>query len=173
MNRRAKPVKPATSAPAAVARVLIGTLMFTPFGVAAQATSEHQDAVLAYAQCMRENGFAEFPDPTPDGRLQMRVNPQSAPRFHAAQQACRDQAPAGFAAERLSAEQMEVLLDLSQCMRENGIGGFPDPSSSGHFDLSDFSDAGINPQSPAFEAAMAACSDGEGARRGVPIRIGG
>lgn len=161
--------KPAT--PAALACALIGTLLFTPLGVAAQQPSgDDQDAVLAYAQCMRENGFAEFPDPSPDGRLQMQVNPQSAPRFRAASQACRDLAPPGFSDDEPSAEQMEVLLDLSACMRENGIAGFPDPSSSGHFDLSDFSEAGINPQSPAFEAAMTTCRDAVG---GVPIKIGG
>lgn len=171
MTIPAQLTKPAT--PAMLACALIGALFFAPLGVAAQPTGADQDAVLAYAQCMRENGFTEFPDPTPDGRLQMRVNPQSAPRFRAASQACRDLAPPGFSDDKPSAEQMEVLLDLSACMRENGMSGFPDPSSSGHFDLSEFSEAGINPQSPAFEAAMAACSDGEGARRGVPIRIGG
>jgi hypothetical protein len=160
--------------PAKLACALIGALLFAPLGAAAQQPNpDQQDAMLAYAQCMRENGFAEFPDPSPDGRFQMRVNPQSAPRFRAASDACRDLAPAGFSDGKPSAEQMEVLLDLSACMRENGIAGFPDPSSSGSFDLSDLSAAGINPQSPAFEAAMATCSDGEGVRRGVPIRIGG
>ncbi|GLQ54955.1 hypothetical protein [Devosia nitrariae] len=163
--------RPVKRAPTSLKWATVGVLLSINLGVAAQQpTGDDQEAALAYAQCMRENGFTEFPDPTPDGRLQMRVNPQSAPRFRAASQACRDLAPPGFSDDKPSAEQMDALLDLSQCMRESGIAGFPDPSSSGNFDLSALADAGINPQSPAFEAAMSACRRGLG---NVPMRIGG
>src|SRR5690606_10210859 len=106
--------------------------------------------LLAYAQCMRENGYPEFPDPTA-GRLQMQVNPGTAPRYRAAQEACRDLAPEGLAADGVSAEQMDALLALSGCMRENGVADFPDPDAEGRLNLSGTS---INPQSPTVRSAM-------------------
>ncbi|HUA46046.1 MAG TPA: hypothetical protein VMA77_12500 [Solirubrobacteraceae bacterium] len=46
-------------------------------------------------------------------------------------------------------------LKFSECMRSHGITNFPDPGSSGGIQLS--SSSGINPFSPAFKAAQAAC----------------
>ena len=51
---------------------------------AQQAPADRQDAALAYAQCMRDNGYAEFPDPTPDGGIRFLIEPESAPRFEKA-----------------------------------------------------------------------------------------
>jgi hypothetical protein len=39
-------------------------------------------------------------------------------------------------------------------MRANGVPGFPDPNARGGFD---FSQAGMNPATPAFQAAQAKC----------------
>jgi hypothetical protein len=44
-------------------------------------------ALLAYAQCMRENGLADFPDPT-DGRLLVPDSLIESPAFKAAEEAC-------------------------------------------------------------------------------------
>lgn len=53
-----------------------------------------QAQALKYAQCMRENGLPEFPDPK-DGALDPGdVNPNS-PQFRNAQKACQKLAPAG------------------------------------------------------------------------------
>jgi hypothetical protein len=46
-------------------------------------------------------------------------------------------------------------LKFSECMRSHGITTFPDPSTSGGVQLS--GNSGINPFSPAFKAAQAAC----------------
>jgi hypothetical protein len=46
-------------------------------------------------------------------------------------------------------------LELARCMRAHGITNFPDPSASGAIQLAPGS--GLNPQSPAFQAAQAAC----------------
>src|SRR5262245_4023791 len=50
--------------------------------------------LVAYAQCMRDNGIAEFPDPGPDGLLldDLAIDRDSA-AFQAAQQACRHLLP--------------------------------------------------------------------------------
>jgi hypothetical protein len=52
--------------------------------------------VLQYAQCMRDNGVKNFPDPNPAGALQMdgsAVNLNS-PEFQQAQQKCGHLMPA-------------------------------------------------------------------------------
>jgi hypothetical protein len=60
-------------------------------------TAEQQDAALKFAQCMRDNGVADFPDPaTTDDPLidtsKMRgdVSARSIPELKPAQEACRD-----------------------------------------------------------------------------------
>ncbi len=59
-------------------------------------------------------------------------------------------------------------LKFSQCMRANGVPNFPDPSNGGGIQISRGS--GLNPQSPAFQAAQKACGrllpgGGPGARK--------
>jgi len=46
-------------------------------------------------------------------------------------------------------------IKYSDCMRAHGVTDFPDPSSSGNISLSG---AGINPRSPAFQAAQTTCA---------------
>jgi hypothetical protein len=139
----------------------------TTLVTAQQTPADPGDAALAYAQCMRENGFTEFPDPTPDGDLRIRVTPETTPRFEAAGEACRDLAPDGFRGEDVTPEQLEALLKLSQCIRENGVPDFPDPRPEGSYDLRGVS---TGPDDPRIDAAMSACRDVAG---GAPIRVGG
>jgi hypothetical protein len=53
---------------------------------------------LKYSQCMRAHGIADFPDPSSDGALQLRLGGDlspSNPHFQAAQAACRSLQPGG------------------------------------------------------------------------------
>jgi hypothetical protein len=53
---------------------------------------QQQQEMLAFARCMRQHGI-NIPDPKLDGRVDMRgINPD-APKFKAAQQACRQYRP--------------------------------------------------------------------------------
>ena len=63
-------------------------------------SSQQQEAALKFAQCIRDNGVKDFPDPIPDGPL-VDTNriPSSAPPggmsiLNAAMQKCRDVAAA-------------------------------------------------------------------------------
>jgi hypothetical protein len=47
-------------------------------------------------------------------------------------------------------------LDFSRCMREHGVANFPDPSAHGG-GISIGGGSGVNPQSPAFQAAQNSC----------------
>jgi Pectinacetylesterase len=55
-----------------------------------------EPGLLAFSQCMRDNGVAEFPNPGPDGLIVdgLDIDPHS-PRFKAAEEACQDLMPQG------------------------------------------------------------------------------
>jgi hypothetical protein len=61
-------------------------------------------SMLKFAQCMRDHGIKDFPDPSADGRMQISaapggdLDPNSA-QFKAAQQACKKYQPGGGADE--------------------------------------------------------------------------
>jgi hypothetical protein len=137
---------------------------------AQQTPADREDAALAYAQCMRDNGYAEFPDPTPEGGIRFLINPESAPRFHKAAAACQQLAPEGMRDEEISPENLEGLVKLAQCMRENGVPEFPDPTADGRFELRGISSGLDDPQ---IEAAMDVCRDQAGLGAGGRILIGG
>ena len=54
------------------------------------------EAGRQYAQCMRNNGVPDFPDPGPDGRFRgIGHEKQDTPTFKAAMEKCRDKLPGG------------------------------------------------------------------------------
>lgn len=63
-------------------------------------TSQQQQAGLRFAECIRENGVKDFPDPLPDGplvdtnRIPSSSEPGGMSALHAAMQKCRDVATA-------------------------------------------------------------------------------
>src|ERR1700759_1827375 len=59
-------------------------------------------------------------------------------------------------------------LKLAQCMRAHGVSNFPDPDSGGGINIRVGS--GIDPQSPAFQAAQKACRADMPPGAGGPIK---
>lgn len=147
--------------------MLLAALATPMAATAQQAPSDNDDAALAYAQCMRANGYAEFPDPTPGEGMRFLITPGSAARFEKAAGACRDLAPAGMRDEDITPEALDGLLKLAQCVRDNGVPNFPDPTSKGGFELRGISSG---PDDPKLKAAMDTC---RGLAKGAPIMIGG
>jgi hypothetical protein len=102
---------------------------------AANTTAANQEKAVKFAQCMRENGVSQFPDPDASGNLTIDavVNGSSidpdGPTWNQAIDACKDLQPPGFTGggERSSSQQ-EAALQFAQCIRENGVPDFPDPS---------------------------------------------
>jgi len=69
---------------------------------AAQQAKEQQ-AMLAYAQCMRSHGVPKFPDPKPGGALEIGKNAgvdPNSPEFKAAEQTCQKLVPGSPIAEQ-------------------------------------------------------------------------
>ena len=90
---------------------------------------------MKFAECMRDNGVGEFPDPDASGELTIdgvlngsSLDPSSA-AWRNAIAACEDLQPAGFTGdEEVTAEEQETRLEFARCMRDNGVGDFPDPA---------------------------------------------
>jgi hypothetical protein len=147
-------------------------------GTGAAAPADYTRA-LQFAQCMRTHGVPNFPDLKANGNggLLVQASPGATkvngvtvngPAFQSAMQACRSKLPNGGRPRPLSAARRQQMLQFSQCMRAHGISGFPDPtfSSGGGAQLQLNRNSGINPQSPAFQAAQKAC--------GAPLgKVGG
>ncbi len=110
-------------------------------------------AARAYAQCIRDNGVPDFPDPDANGQLRGPAHEQqSDPKFQAAQEKCRNLAPGGEH-QKSDPATVEQMRQFSQCMRANGLPDFPDPDANGQL-----RGAGHEQQdNPTYRAAMEAC----------------
>ena len=109
---------------------------------------------LAFAQCMRNNGVPDFPDPDPNGRFRgLSHDQQDNPAFRTAQQACRDLAPGGEHENLGNPAFVKQMREFSKCMRDNGLPDFPDPDANGRL-----RGPGHEQQSsPRYRAAFGAC----------------
>ena len=134
---------------------------------------------LAYAGCMRSHGLPNFPDPTSGGEFLLRgetvngvagINPRS-PQFASASEACLHLLPNGGKLNPVLAQQaLEQELELAQCMRSHGVLNFPDPtvSSTGVTIRISTGPGGLDPNSPLFQRAAAACEKYTPGGVGVP-----
>jgi hypothetical protein len=131
--------------------------------------SSSTGSTLTFSKCMRANGVPTFPDLSSSGMLiqgnahTMSVNgvSVSAPAFLAARTDCQKYLPSAYASAAQTAQQRQRGLNFAKCMRSHGVPNFPDPkviSSSGGNQQVYL--PGVNPQSPAFQAAAKACGGG-------------
>jgi hypothetical protein len=135
---------------------------------------DREDALLDFAQCMRDHGI-DMPDPqiSEDGNggvlIEQRegaggIDPESE-EFQAAQEECDSILEDGMGAIELDPEQQaemqERLLDFAQCMRDHGI-DMPDPvfGEDGRVEIrADAPDGGADPRSDDdFQAAQEECN---------------
>lgn len=130
----------------------------------APATNAEQ-AMLDFSQCMRDNGVPSFADPlaNPDGTFGF-TRPLGVPQsaLDNGLASCQDELQETGSALGPSAQDdtdvQDGLLELSRCMRENGIAEFPDPEPGsdllgGLHGL--FTD--IDQESPRVQRAMQSC----------------
>jgi hypothetical protein len=131
-----------------------------------EADLDPEDAMLKFAQCMREHGV-DVPDPGPNGDLRVNGEGLSQDQMDAAQSACQkwmDMAEPEDGGHELSEEEKQSFLDMAACMRERGY-TFPDPTfdggrvtqkiEKGEGDLP-------GPDDPAFKKDMEECSAAAG-----------
>lgn len=135
--------------------------------------ADREEAILAFAQCMRDNGI-DMDDPQAGfnggaGRL---LRPQGGPsldefgeEFQVARQTCGAILEAARPEIDLEAEQerLETELLLAQCLRDNGYPEYPDPTTDADGRLQRggqaFQELGIDRRSEAFQGARATCAE--------------
>lgn len=129
-----------------------------------------EDALAEFAECMRDNGIEDFPDPqidenggitiqAPGGGGDGAPSEEDLEDLQAAMEACQDLLPQGLGPGEISEEDQaafqDALLEYAQCMRDQGI-DYPDPalSEGGGFIGGG---EGFDPNDPDFQAADEAC----------------
>jgi hypothetical protein len=96
-----------------------------------------QPKAVRFAECMRANGVSAFPDPNASGDLTIDAVANgssvdtSSTAFKQALSACRGLEPAGFTGGKVTPSQRTARLEFAQCMRDNGVPDFPDPTPTG------------------------------------------
>ena len=134
--------------------------------------ADREEALLAFARCMRDDGV-EMDDPSASGggRLFLRGGPDGgdgldrfSEEFVAAQATCGHILAAARPGLDPEAEQelIEQQLALARCLRDGGYPQYPDPviGDDGRMQRGGgraAGDLGIDRRSPQFQAAMDAC----------------
>jgi hypothetical protein len=149
-----------------------------------------EDAMLAFARCMREHGI-DMPDPDTSGGNGVvtfsasaagegaKLDPE-ADKFREANDACKDLmgdvGPMNMSPEQQQ-EMQDQALAFSRCMREHGV-NMPDPTfgGKGEMMMKIGPDDGLDPEDPKFQDAQQACGSafGPGGGKGGPgLSVGG
>jgi hypothetical protein len=135
---------------------------------------DEEAAVLAFAECMRDQGVTDFEDPDigADGSIEFRLRGQAEASgvdretMQAAFEACRTEIE-GLAFGPGSVDRSEIeddLVEFAACVRDNGY-DMPDPDFSamgpgqGGEEGQGGPFAGIDPDDPAFRSAVDACQE--------------
>ncbi len=128
---------------------------------------------VAFSRCIRSHGVPSFPDPKVSGQTVRMGSARTieSPAFRSAAHACQRLLPKGPpSSEPPSPRTQSRMLEVSACMREHGIAGFPDPSTSPPSNPAANSGVlgrggdylaipkSIDTSSPAFEQAAAVCN---------------
>jgi hypothetical protein len=151
---------------ASVLAVTAGVVMLaaacggSPSSTSGSGASEQFHQHLVFAQCMRSHGLPDFPDPNANGQgfgnQQQQHQEQSDPHFPAALTACQHLLPSGASPQPKATPDRADLERFAQCMRSHGVRNYPDPNPDVSL-ASQLAQAGINPNSPSFQATLQTC----------------
>ncbi len=152
--------------PTSVVAAAIGSVLIAGCGGGSSTTAATRTAntLVAYAECMRSHGVANFPDPDSSGAIPKDKviaavvgNPQSP----AAQTACRYLVPeSGLGPPQAATPTRTRLADalsFAKCVRGHGFPSFPDPTSQGQLTPEMVTSAGIDLHQPKLLSAGLAC----------------
>jgi hypothetical protein len=94
---------------------------------------ETHERMLAYAQCLRDQGL-DVEDPAPGEGIQLQGDGDPS-RLDAAVDACEDLSPPPAAGVPDEDEVRENMLEYATCMRDNGVQKFADPKPGEGIDI--------------------------------------
>jgi hypothetical protein len=90
-------------------------------------TATPHEKAVKFAECMRENGYPDFPDPKASGEFPTFGISVSPTVWTNALRACKELQPPGSFSAHLSPKQLSAAVKFAQCIREHGVRDFPDP----------------------------------------------
>jgi len=133
-------------------------------GSAGTGISTASNKAVKFAECMRANGVTGFPDPAASGSFTIdgvvngsSLDPNSA-SFQRALTACRSLEPPGFTGAKVTPQQLTARLEFAQCVRNNGVPDFPDPTRNGPLvDTNRIPSAATQEGMSSLNAAMRKC----------------
>jgi hypothetical protein len=128
------------------------------------------DGALKFSRCMREHGV-DFPDPKSDGKGRVMIGPGPGSRFNPddpkvrkANDACdkyMEEVAPSAEDRKFAQENRGAFVAYAQCMRKEGVTGFPDPSADGGFQIKrkrgESGPGVLAPDSPVFKNADKVC----------------
>jgi hypothetical protein len=121
--------------------------------------SAQSEQDLDFAQCMRSHGLPDFPDPNANGHgfgnQQQQNQERSNPQFGTAYSDCQHLLPRSSPQPKATPDNAD-LERFAQCMRSHGERNYPDPNPNVSV-ASQLAQAGINPNSPSFQATLQTC----------------
>ena len=127
-------------------------------------TAATREQAVKFAKCMRDNGVKEFPDPDASGALTIDAIANGSSldtntaAFKQAISACKDLEPPGFTGHKRSAQEQKAALKFAQCVRDNGVKDFPDPTPDGPLiDTNRIPSSGTQGGMNVLHAAMQKC----------------
>jgi hypothetical protein len=129
-------------------------------------TATARDKAVKFSECMRNNGVSGFPDPDASGQLTIdavangsSIDTNSA-AFKRALSACKDLEPPGFTGPKVTAQLRAARLKFAQCVRDNGVPDFPDPTPNGPLiDTRRIPSANTPAGMSALHASMSRCAE--------------
>ncbi|GGQ29224.1 hypothetical protein BKA00_001419 [Actinomadura coerulea] len=134
-------------------------------GGTAKAASDDQK-MREFARCMRANGV-DMPDPK-NGRIEIRASakpggpgkdgPEADGGVQAAQKKCAHLMPNGGKPPKPKPEELAKMRAFAKCMRDHGVGAFPDPEPDGGIKIKEGKGTGPDPESRTFKSAQKACA---------------
>jgi hypothetical protein len=131
----------------------------------AGAANTAREKAVKFAECMRDNGVSEFPDPDTSGELTIdgvlngsSLDPSTA-AWKQAITACKDLQPPGFTGGgKRNAKEQDAAREFAQCIRDNGVKDFPDPINGEPLvDTNRIPSAATNGGMTILNAAMQTC----------------
>ncbi len=137
-------------------------------GAAAVSPQNLASEAFRFADCMRQHGVTNFPDPqVSSSQGQQRVaiavpaGVAGSPQLKAARQACRGILPtpsqiSAYVKARQQARK-QGLLSFARCVRSHGVTNFPDPTDQGQLTRAMLTAANVDVHAPNVLVAARAC----------------
>jgi hypothetical protein len=104
-----------------------GTSAASKTGTGGKKNATARDKAVKFAACMRENGYADFPDPKASGEFPSFGISVSPAVWTRALLACKELQPPGSFNPHMSTNELSAARKFAQCIRADGVKDFPDP----------------------------------------------